>query len=82
MQYSRAVEKYYKKFGRYPSRIEELENTNNIRFLRKRYKDPITGKDFKFLHLGDVRLRAGTGPGAPPQPAQLATGRGTAAPHG
>src|SRR3977135_1222203 len=38
-EYMRAIKKYYKKFGRYPSRIEELENTNQQRFLRKRYKD-------------------------------------------
>ncbi|MFY9560107.1 MAG: type II secretion system protein [Terriglobales bacterium] len=54
--YSRAIRKYYKKFGRYPSRIEELENTNQLRFLRKRYQDPITGKDFKLLRLGDPSL--------------------------
>src|SRR5215469_4758605 len=47
VQYSRAIRRYYKKFGRYPTRIEDLESTNNMRFLRKRYKDPITGKDFK-----------------------------------
>ena len=34
-EYMRAIKKYYKKFGRYPSRVEELENTNQIRFLRK-----------------------------------------------
>ena len=54
--YSRAIRKYYKKFGRYPARIEELENTNQMRFLRKRYQDPITGKDFKLLRLGDPSL--------------------------
>jgi hypothetical protein len=54
VQYSRAIKHYFKKFGRYPTRIEDLENTNNIRFLRKRYKDPITGKDFKLLHLTDL----------------------------
>lgn len=54
--YRRAVQKYYRKFGRYPARIEELENTNNLRFLRKRYKDPITGQDFKILRLGDPKL--------------------------
>lgn len=54
--YSRAIRKYYKKFGRYPARIEDLENTNNLRFLRKRYKDPITGQDFKLLRLGDPKL--------------------------
>jgi type II secretory pathway pseudopilin PulG len=54
VQYSRAVRKFIKAFGRYPNSIEELENTNNIRFLRKRYMDPITGKEFKVLHLMDL----------------------------
>jgi hypothetical protein len=68
VQYSRAIRKFYKKFGRYPTRIEELENTNNYRSLRKRYKDPITGKDFKLLHLTDVRMFGSgpTGPGITP----------------
>jgi type II secretory pathway pseudopilin PulG len=60
-QYSRAIRKYVKKTGRYPSRLEELENTNNIRFLRKRYKDPITNKDFKLLHVGEVQLTGAAG---------------------
>ena len=72
VQYSRAIRRYYKKFGRYPTRIEELENTNNLRFLRQRYKDPITGKDFKLLHFGEVKMNFGAGiaggvaPGANP----------------
>src|SRR5216684_9036471 len=66
VQYSRAIRTYYKKFGRYPSRIEELESTNNMRFLRKRYKDPITGKDFKLLHLSDVMQARGPGLGQTP----------------
>lgn len=75
VQYSRAVRRYFKKFGRYPTRIEELENTNNIRFLRKRYKDPLnrdpaTGKerDFKPLHMTDVQMSfvAGGAGGLPP----------------
>lgn len=61
VQYSRAIQHYVKKFGRYPTRIEDLENTNNVRFLRKRYKDPITGKDFRILHLGDVQMSFGPG---------------------
>lgn len=63
VQYSRAVRRFYKKFGRYPTRIEDLESTNNLRFLRKRYKDPMnrdpkTGqeRDFKLLHLQDVQM--------------------------
>jgi type II secretory pathway pseudopilin PulG len=57
VQYSRAIRTYYKKFGRYPTRLEELESSNNLRFLRKRYKDPINGgKDFKLLHFGEVKM--------------------------
>jgi type II secretory pathway pseudopilin PulG len=64
--YMRAIQHFYKKFGRYPSRVEELENTNNLRFIRKLYKDPInrdpaTGKekDFKLLHQTDISLNNG-----------------------
>jgi len=64
--YMRAIQHFFKKFGRYPMRVEELENTNNLRFLRKRYKDPInrdpaTGqeKDFKLLHQTDITLNNG-----------------------
>jgi type II secretory pathway pseudopilin PulG len=64
--YMRAIQHFYKKFGRYPTRPEELENTNNIRFIRKLYKDPVnrdpaTGKerDFRFLHMQDVNLSNG-----------------------
>lgn len=55
VQYSRAIRLYVKKFGRYPTQIKDLEDTNNMRFLRRAYKDPITGKNFKLLHLGDVK---------------------------
>src|SRR4051794_36716667 len=62
-EYMRAVKKYYKKFGRYPSRVEELENTNQVRFLRKRFKDPMTRdpqtsgeQEFKFVRQGDPIL--------------------------
>lgn len=55
-QYARAIRAYYKKFGRYPATIENLENTNQLRFLRKRYKDPITHKDFRLLHFGEVKM--------------------------
>jgi type II secretory pathway pseudopilin PulG len=56
VQYSRAIRAYYKKFGRYPATIENLENTNQMRFLRKRYKDPLNGKDFKLLHFGEAKM--------------------------
>src|SRR5438067_6656955 len=70
VQYSRAVRRYFKKFGRYPTRIEDLESANNYRSLRKRYKDPITGKDFKLLHMTDVQIsfNPAAASGLPPGP--------------
>ena len=56
VQYSRAIRAYYKKFNRYPMKIEDLENSNQMRFLRKRYKDPLTGKNFKLLHFGEAKM--------------------------
>lgn len=68
-EYARAVKKFYKKFGAYPANLEQLDNTNQIRFLRKRYKDPLT-KDGKWKQLSytDVQailLNGQAGPGVP-----------------
>jgi type II secretory pathway pseudopilin PulG len=58
VQYSRAIRAYYKKFGRYPTRLEDLDNTNNLRYLRKHYKDPLNkNQDFRLLHYGDPDLK-------------------------
>jgi len=43
-QYVRAIKLYYKKFGAYPPNLDALNKTNDIRFLRKKYIDPTTGK--------------------------------------
>ena len=50
-EYTRAIQKYPRKFGTYPSSVDQLIQTNNIRFLRKAYKDPITGKDFRLIRI-------------------------------
>jgi len=44
-QYIRAIQLYYKKFHAYPPSVDALVKTNEIRFLRKKYVDPTTGKD-------------------------------------
>ena len=71
-QYRRAIQLYFRKFGRYPASIEQLENTNNLRFLRKKYTDPITGKDeWKLIRFGQAHpklrpawMKGATGAGA------------------
>jgi type II secretory pathway pseudopilin PulG len=59
VQYTRAIRNYYRKLGRYPTSLSDLDNTNDLRYLRKHYKDPLTGKDFKLLHYGDPGLQLG-----------------------
>ncbi len=55
-QYVRAIRLYYRKFGHYPGSVEQLEKTNNIRFLRQQYEDPMTGKpDWKIIHVGEAK---------------------------
>lgn len=71
-QYARAVKLYYKKFGAYPPNLDALVKTNEIRFLRKKYIDPTTGKDeWKIVRVGQQKTQslgffgqpiAGTGP--------------------
>jgi type II secretory pathway pseudopilin PulG len=57
MQYTRAIKLYYKKFGRYPVSMDQLERSNNLRFLRKRYNDPFTGKpDWRIIHVGEAKV--------------------------
>ncbi len=52
-QYQRAIQLYFRKFKKYPAKIEDLENTNQLRFLRKRYNDPMTGKsEWRLIHIG------------------------------
>ena len=54
MQYARAIQVYYNKYGRYPTTIDQLVKTDNQRFLRKRYLDPMTGKDdWRIIHYGE-----------------------------
>lgn len=55
-QYVRAIRLYYRKFNTYPPSIDALKQSNNIRFLRQEYIDPLTGKaDWRLLHQGQQK---------------------------
>ncbi len=57
-QYIRAVQLYYRKFHAYPPNADALVNTNQIRFLRKKYIDPTTGKqDWKPIMFGQAKTQ-------------------------
>ena len=56
-QYTRAVQLFVTKFKRFPANMDELEKTNNIRFLRKKFVDPMTGKDeWRLLHVNALGI--------------------------
>ena len=57
-QYKRAIYLYYVQNNRqWPTKIEDLESTNNHRYLRHRYVDPYTGKDeWRLVHTNGTFL--------------------------
>lgn len=65
IDYATAIKRFvHKNGGRFPTSVEQLEDTNHIRFLRKRYKDPMTGEDqWRLIHLGEAQIKI------PPPPA-------------
>jgi type II secretory pathway pseudopilin PulG len=59
LQYARAIQIYYNKFGRYPNTIDQLVKSNDQRFLRRRYLNPMTGKDdWRIIHVGENKVPA------------------------
>jgi type II secretory pathway pseudopilin PulG len=57
-QYMHAIKLYYKKFGAYPPNVDALLKTSNIRYLRKKYIDPTTGKEeWKPIRFGQAKTQ-------------------------
>jgi hypothetical protein len=62
MQYRRAIQLYYRKFHAYPPNTDALVKTNDIRFLRQKYVDPITNKaDWKPVLFGQNKTPTAMG---------------------
>jgi hypothetical protein len=72
-QYKRAIQLFFAKAKRYPGDIKELESFQNQRFLRRRFKDPMTGKEeWRLVHiqngiLTDSKVTKPNAPGADKQ---------------
>jgi type II secretory pathway pseudopilin PulG len=51
----------HKNGGRYPNSLEQLEDTNHIRYLRRRWKDPTTGESiWRLVHVGEAEIKIPT----------------------
>ena len=53
-EYVNAIRRYYIKTNTYPGSLEQLDKTNNVRYLRQKYNDPMTGKpDWRLIKVGE-----------------------------
>ncbi|MGB7025394.1 MAG: hypothetical protein WBD73_16505 [Candidatus Acidiferrales bacterium] len=53
-QYARAIGLYYRKFGRFPTNVDDLvKEQNGVRFLRETYKNPMNKEDgsWRFIYV-------------------------------
>ena len=60
-QYQRAIGRFYRKFGRYPLKVEELMRTNDRNFLRRPFPDPMTRDgNWRIIRLGPAGQLVGS----------------------
>ncbi|MGH9435157.1 MAG: pilus assembly FimT family protein [Terriglobia bacterium] len=87
-QYARAIYLFHRKMGRFPVSVKDLLNTDNTRFLRQAYRDPLspTGR-WRFIHaeaggiLIDSWNQTAPAAGASPHASRLDYAPGQAAPQ-
>ena len=54
-QYKRAIGLYFRKFNKYPTKVDDLvKQTNGVRFLRQAYTEPMNKDDgsWRFIYVG------------------------------
>ncbi|HKW58006.1 MAG TPA: hypothetical protein VJN42_11680 [Candidatus Acidoferrum sp.] len=56
-QYTRGIKLYYRKFGRFPTSLDNLtlpSGPDNLRFMRRRYEDPMNKQDgsWRLIYVG------------------------------
>jgi type II secretory pathway pseudopilin PulG len=52
-QYTRAIQLFFRQQKKYPNSIDDLEQFNGKRYLRRRYADPMTGKsEWRIIKIG------------------------------
>jgi hypothetical protein len=53
-QYERGIRRYVQKFGRYPTKIDDMvKATSGVRYMREAYKDPMNKEDgsWRFIYV-------------------------------
>lgn len=51
-EYKRGIKLFYIHNKTYPTSLDQLDNFNNLRYIRHRFKDPMTGKkDWRLIHV-------------------------------
>jgi type II secretory pathway pseudopilin PulG len=79
-EYATAIKRYYHKAGTYPTSLEQLEDTNHLRFLRKRYKDPMNPEgEWRLIRAGEAQINI-PAPNIPGTAPPGTTPMGTASP--
>jgi hypothetical protein len=77
-QYTRGIKLYYRKFGRFPTSMDNLTKpqTGNIRFMRQAYTDPMNKEDgsWRLIYVGPAGQLIGSL--KPPTSLQLPTAGG------
>lgn len=90
-QYTRGIKLYYRKFGRFPTSMDNLTKpqTGNIRFMRQAYTDPMNKEDgsWRLIYVGPAgqligSLKPPTSLQMPPAGGQPAAGASPSAGFG
>ncbi len=72
-QYERAIYLFHRRFGRYPTSVKDLLKTDNMRFLREPYRDPLSPNGrWRFIHANaaGVLIDSWVQPTLTPNPVQ------------
>ncbi len=52
-QYERAIKLYYRQHNKYPQELDDLEDTDGVRYLRRQYRDPVgESGEWRLIHMG------------------------------
>jgi|HubBroStandDraft_1064217.scaffolds.fasta_scaffold00014_66 type II secretory pathway pseudopilin PulG len=54
VQYTRAIRLYSKQTHGFPDRLEQLQDHAGRRYIRRLYKDPVTGRGFRPVYTSDI----------------------------